>query len=234
VGPRSRVLVQAGASGSGSMAIQVAKALGADVITTVSTDYKAALAHSMGADEVVRYRETDVAKAVSGWAGKGGIDVVIDPVGGTTMAANLDCLRPRGTVVNFGLTAGAQATIPHLYPFFRNEKRLVGAWMGSMAELRFGLDLVKQGRIRAALHKTMPLKHAREAHRMMARAEVGPAACRCLASPLASGGSARECQHLRCVRCAGAARYPFQPASLSVHGHSDHAALPSSVVDPRG
>jgi NADPH:quinone reductase len=172
VGPGSRVLVQAGASGSGSMAIQVAKALGADAITTVSTDYKAALAHSMGADEVVRYRETDVAKAVSGWAGKGGIDVVIDPVGGTTMAANLDCLGPRGTVVNFGLTAGAQATIPHLYPFFRNEKRLVGAWMGSMAELRFGLDLVKQGRIRAALHKTMPLKHAREAHRMMARAEV--------------------------------------------------------------
>jgi NADPH:quinone reductase len=172
VGPGSRVLVQAGASGSGSMAIQVAKALGAGVITTVSTDYKAALARSMGADEVVRYRETDVTKTVSGWAGKDGIDVVIDPVGGTTMATNLDCLRARGTVVNFGLTAGAQATIPHLYPFFRNERRLVGAWMGSMAELKFGLDLVKQGRIRAALHKTLPLKHAREAHRMMARAEV--------------------------------------------------------------
>ena len=105
VGPGSRVLVQAGASGSGSMAIQVAKALGADVITTVSTDYKAALARSMGADEVVRYREMDVTGAVTSWAGKDGIDVVIDPVGGTTMAANLDCLRPRGTVVNFGLTA---------------------------------------------------------------------------------------------------------------------------------
>lgn len=172
VGPGSRVLVQAGASGSGSMAIQVAKALGADVITTVSTDAKAALAHSMGADEVVRYRETGVIAAVNGWAGKDGIDVVIDPVGGATMGVNLDCLKPRGTVVNFGLTAGAQATIPHLYPFFRNEKRLVGAWMGSMAELKFGLDLVRQGRIRAALHKTMPLKHAREAHRMMANAEV--------------------------------------------------------------
>src|SRR5262245_29264514 len=54
VGPGSRVLVQAGASGSGSMAIQVAKALGAHVITTVSTDKKAALALAMGADEVVR------------------------------------------------------------------------------------------------------------------------------------------------------------------------------------
>ena len=75
-------------------------------------------------------------------------------------------------MVNFGLSGGAEATIPHLYPFFRNERRLVGAWMGSMAELKFGLDLVKQGKIRSALHKTLPLNQAREAHRMMARAEV--------------------------------------------------------------
>src|SRR5262245_38930221 len=65
-GPGSRVLVQAGTSGSGSMAIQVAKALGAQVITTVSTDKKAAFARSVGADEVVRYRETDVSAAVRG------------------------------------------------------------------------------------------------------------------------------------------------------------------------
>jgi NADPH:quinone reductase len=168
----SRVLVQGGASGSGSMAIQVAKALGAEVITTVSTDKKAALTHAMGADEVVRYRAADVTASVRDWAGPNGVDVVIDPIGGTAMAASLDCLKPRGTVVNFGLSGGAAATIPHLYPFFRNERRLVGAWMGSMAELKFGLDLVKQGKIRAALHKTLPLKAAREAHRMMARAEV--------------------------------------------------------------
>jgi NADPH2:quinone reductase len=172
VGPGSRVLVQAGASGSGSMAIQVAKALGAQVITTVSTDKKAALARSLGADEVIRYQETDVSAAVHDWAGQNSIDVVIDPVGGPTMAANLDCLKPRGTVVNFGLSGGVEATIPHLYPFFRNERRLVGAWMGSMAELKFGLDLVKQGKIRSALHKTLPLNQAREAHWMMARAEV--------------------------------------------------------------
>ena len=172
VGPGSRVLVQAGASGSGSMAIQVAKALGANVITTVSTDEKARLARAVGADEVIRYRESDVAAAVRAWARPEGIDVVIDPVGGTTMATNLDCLKPRGTVVNFGLSGGVEATIPHLYPFFRNERKILGSWMGSMAELRFGLDLVKQGKIRAALHKVLPLNQAREAHRMMARAEV--------------------------------------------------------------
>ena len=133
---------------------------------------KAALARAMGADEVVRYRHADVGAGIRGWAGRDGIDVVIDPVGGATMAINLDCLKPRGTVVNFGLSGGAEATIPHLYPFFRNERRIVGAWMGSMAELKFGLDLVKRGKVRAALHKTLPLNQAREAHRMMARAEV--------------------------------------------------------------
>lgn len=172
VGPGSQVLVQAGASGSGSMAIQVAKALGADVITTVSTDEKAALAVSLGADEVIRYREADVSATARAWAGGAGIDVVIDPVGGTTLAASLDCLKPRGVLVNFGLSGGAQATIPHLYPFFRNERRMVGSWMGSMAELAFGLELVKRGKIQSALHKALPLSQAREAHRMMANAEV--------------------------------------------------------------
>lgn len=172
VGAGSRVLVQAGASGSGSMAIQVAKALGANVITTVSMDSKEALARSLGADEVVRYRQIDVKEAVRAWAGRDGIDVVIDPVGGPTLAASLESLKPRGIVVNFGLSGGVDATIPHLYPFFRNERRIVGSWMGSMAELRFGLGLVKEGKIRATLHKTFPLREAREAHRMMARAEV--------------------------------------------------------------
>jgi NADPH2:quinone reductase len=172
VGPGSRVLVQAGASGSGSMAIQVAKALGAQVITTVSTHEKAALARSIGADEVIRYREGNVVAKVRAWAGANGVDTVIDPVGGTAMATNLDAIKPRGTVVNFGLSGGIEATIPHLYPFFRNERKLVGSWMGSMEELAFGLDLVKQGKIRAALHKTLPLSQAREAHRMMANAEV--------------------------------------------------------------
>lgn len=172
VGEGSRVLVQAGASGSGSMAIQVAKALGAQVITTVSTAEKETLARSLGADEVIRYRHADVGARTREWAGGQGVDVVIDPVGGVTMATNLDVLRPRGTVVNFGLSGGVEATIPHLYPFFRNERKLVGSWMGSMAELNFGLELVKQGKIRSALHKTLPLSEAREAHRMMASAEV--------------------------------------------------------------
>jgi D-arabinose 1-dehydrogenase-like Zn-dependent alcohol dehydrogenase len=60
----------------------------------------------------------------------------------------------------------------HGREFFRHEKRIVGSWTGSMAELRFGFDLVRWGKVRATLHKTLRLSEAREAHRMMARGEV--------------------------------------------------------------
>lgn len=167
VGVSSKVLVQGGAAGSGSMAIQVAKALGAQVITTVSTPAKAAVARAAGADEVIFYREQKVADTVLEWTRGNGVDVVIDPVGGTTLGDSLRSLKPRGVIVNFGLSAGAEARIPHLYPFFRNELRLRGAWMGSMAELAFGLELIRKGQIRASLDKILPLREAREAHRLI-------------------------------------------------------------------
>jgi NADPH:quinone reductase-like Zn-dependent oxidoreductase len=167
VGPGSRVLVQAGASGSGSMVIQVAKALGAKVITTVSTEPKAAVARNMGADEIVFYKQSDVLAAVKEWTHGDGVDVVIDPVGGVAFGDNVRSLKPRGTIVNFGLSGGIEGTIPHLYQFFRNELRILGSWMGSMDELRFGLDLVKQGLIKPAIDKVLPLSSAREVHRMV-------------------------------------------------------------------
>jgi NADPH:quinone reductase len=112
VGPGSKVLVQAGASGTGSMAIQIAKTLGAQVVATASTAEKVALARQLGADEVIRYRHTEVGAAVRAWTAGTGVDVVIDPVGGAAMADNIESLRPRGTIVNLGLSGGAEATIP--------------------------------------------------------------------------------------------------------------------------
>jgi len=170
--PGSRVLVQAGASGSGSMAIQVAKSLGARVIATVSTPAKAELARKLGADEVIFYRDADVVATVREWTRGDGVDAVIDPVGGVSLAGSLASLRPRGVLVSFGLSGGAEARIPHLYPFFRNELRIAGSWMGSMAELRFGLDLVKAGRIRAAVDQVLPLRAARDAHERIERSDV--------------------------------------------------------------
>jgi NADPH:quinone reductase len=148
VGPGQRVLVQAGASGVGSMAIQIAKALGAEVIATVSTEAKAKLARKLGSDVVVNYRAGSIADEVLALTSGEGVDVVIDPVGGITLPHSISCLRPRGTIVNLGLSGGVAGTIPNLYQFFRNELRIFGSWMGSMDELRFGLELVCQGKVR--------------------------------------------------------------------------------------
>lgn len=165
------VLVHAGASGSGAMAVEVAKALGAEVIATVSTPEKAALARRMGADEVILYRDTDFVAAAREWSG-GGVDVVIDCVGGEVFAHSLEALKWGGTLVNLGLVAGVQATIPHLYPFFRGQYRIQGAYMGSMDELREGLALLREGKIKGALDEALPLSQARVVHDRLERHTV--------------------------------------------------------------
>lgn len=164
VAPGKRVLVHAGASGSGSMAIQVARALGAEVMTTVSTPEKAELARRFGADEVVLYRSQNFADAAREWTQGEGVDTVIDPVGGSTFGDSLRALKWGGILVNYGLVAGVEATIPHLYPFFRSQCQVRGSFMGTLDELQEGLELVKAGKIRPVLDEALPLQQVREAH----------------------------------------------------------------------
>lgn len=159
-----RVLVHAGASGSGSMAIQVAKALGASVITTVSTQEKATLARKYGADEVVLYKDSDFADAALEWSHGEGVDTVIDPVGGNTFTNSLRSLKWGGILVNFGLVAGIEAHIPHLYNFFRSQCQIRGSFMGTIDELKEGLDLVKAGKIRPVLDSAHPIERVCEVH----------------------------------------------------------------------
>jgi len=164
VGPGMRILVQAGASGSGSMAIQVAKALGASVITTVSNENKGKLASSLGADEIIYYKKQNFADVAREWTGGDGVDVVIDNIGGTAMHDNIRATRWGGTIVNFGLVAGQEAIIPNLYEFFRGQYNFRGCFMGTMEELREGLDLVKAGRIQPAIDEILPLDKVSQAH----------------------------------------------------------------------
>ncbi|MGH8993507.1 MAG: quinone oxidoreductase family protein, partial [Acidimicrobiia bacterium] len=105
------VLVTAAAGGAGRLLVQVAKRLGARVIGTVSTDEKEALARAAGADEIVRYRDVDLAGAVRELTGGAGVDVVYDSVGQDTFAASLDSLRPRGHLVLYGQASGAVAPL---------------------------------------------------------------------------------------------------------------------------
>lgn len=172
VGEGSKVLVHAGASGSGSMAIQVAKALGADVITTVSTREKAELARRFGADEVIYYQQHDFAVASKKWNNGQGMDVIIDNLGGDALQKNLDALRWGGKLVNFGLMSGLEATIPNIYLFFRGQYQLLGSFMGTLEELSAGLQLVKHGKVKPVLDAVLPLNDVVAAHRRIDQHQV--------------------------------------------------------------
>ncbi len=164
VGSGQRVLVHGGASGSGSMAIQVAKALGASVITTVSTPGKAAVANAVGADEIVFYKKENFAEAARAWSQGDGVDVVIDNLGGSAFPDNLRALKWGGILVNFGLVAGIEAKIPNMYEFFRGQYQIRGSFMGTVQELEEGLALVRAGKIKAALDEAVSLERVRKVH----------------------------------------------------------------------
>jgi len=105
--PGDTVLVHAGAGGVGLLLTQMAKRLGATVLTTVSTDEKADLSRSAGADHVILYTQENFADAVKKFTGGAGLPVVYDSVGKTTFEDSLKCLRSRGLMVLFGGSSGA-------------------------------------------------------------------------------------------------------------------------------
>ncbi len=165
------VLVTAGASGSGSMHIQVAKALGARVAATVRDDVKGDYVKSLGADLVINTRNEDVVERVKAWSGGSGADVAIDNVGGNELDRTIEAVRPFGVIVAYGFTAGEEARI-NVRDFFFTQKQLRGTIFADPEDLQWGLDQVREGRIKAALDRTFPLSQAAEAHRLLADNQV--------------------------------------------------------------
>jgi NADPH2:quinone reductase len=160
----TRVLIQAGASGSGNACVQVAKVLGARVATTVGSPAKVETARQAGADLVINYNERSFADAVLDWTDGVGVDVVIDNVGASVFEDNLKALRVGGIFVNFGLVGGMKATLNIRDLFFR-QHQIRGSFMGSMDELRRGLRFLAEGKVKGVVDRTYPLKDVAEAHR---------------------------------------------------------------------
>ena len=166
-----KVLVHAGASGSGSMQIQIAKALGADVATTVRSAEKAEFAKNIGADLVINTREEDFVAKVQEWSGGHGADVVIDNLGGDVLPKSIEAVKPLGVVVVFGFAAGPETTFDVRSLFF-GQKQLRGTMAGDIEDLEWGLDQVKAGRIKPLLDTVLPLSRAGEAHTRLAKGQV--------------------------------------------------------------
>ncbi len=169
------VLIHAAAGGTGQLAVQLAKRLGATVYGTASTEEKAALAKAMGADEVILYTEEDFEEEIKRLTDGRGVDVVYDSVGRDTFDKSLNCLRPRGVLVLFGASSGP---VPPFDPQELNRKGSLfltrpslGHYMASPEEIRgrtadlFGW--LSAGQLRVTVDVTFPLSEAADAHRYL-------------------------------------------------------------------
>ena len=153
------------------MHIQVAKALGAKVAVTVRSDEKGEYARNVGADLVINMRNEDFVEKIKEWTGGSGADVVIDNIGGDVLAQSIEAIRPFGAVVIFGFSAGAEATIDVRNVFF-TEKKLLGSMGCDVEDFQWGLQQVKEGRIKPLIDRTFPLNRVNEAHTLLAENKV--------------------------------------------------------------
>jgi NADPH2:quinone reductase len=165
-------LIHAGAGGVGLLLIQMAKMAGAQVITTVSTKEKAAMALGAGADHAVLYMEQDFAAEVMKITNNKGVQVVYDAVGKDTFEGSVASLAPRGYLVLYGQASGP---VPPVALSVLNPKSLfltrpgLGSYTATRAELeqRAGevLGWVASGKLNIKIHGRYALKDAAEAHR---------------------------------------------------------------------
>ena len=168
-----RVLIHAAAGGVGLIACQWAKALGATVIGTVSSEAKAELALAHGCDHIIYYTREDVAQRVRQITGGEGVAVVYDGVGKDTFMGSLDSLRPLGMMVSFGNASGA---VPPFNPLLLSQKGslfltrpTLGHYSAKRADLlSLGEELfavVATGKVKIEINQTYALSDAATAHR---------------------------------------------------------------------
>ncbi|MFI9012027.1 quinone oxidoreductase family protein [Actinosynnema sp. NPDC053489] len=166
------VLVHAAAGGVGLLLVQLAKARGARVIGTVSTEAKEALAREAGADEVIRYDQVDFAPRVRELTGGVGVAAVYDGVGRTTFDGSLAGLKPRGVLALFGASSGPVPPVDpqrlnHAGSVFLTRPSL-GAHVATREELEWRagelFDAVLGGSLTVRVGGRYPLAEARRAH----------------------------------------------------------------------
>ncbi len=178
VQPGQTVLVHAGAGGVGSMAIQIAKAAGARVITTVSSKEKADVATSMGADVVVNYREENFAERCTAETGGGGVDSVIEMVSAENFDGSCRALKKGGKMVLLGAGTGKNPVGSVTYPPFYSKDIDVRGMSLFNADsvfpemLRQVNHLLETGKVRPLVGEVIPIAEAARAHEVLMTGKV--------------------------------------------------------------
>jgi len=161
------LLIPSASSGVGTAGIQVAKnVIGANVITTTSSEEKAQKARELGADEVINYTTEDISERVKEITGGHGVNVVLDHVGEDFYPAAIRSLAMGGRYGICGVTSGYRADLQMGLMFLRYHT-IFGVFMGRKEDLRQIVEFAGRGVINGVIHETFPLEDAAKAHEAM-------------------------------------------------------------------
>jgi len=172
--PGQTVLVHSAAGGVGIVAVQIAKAAGARVIGTVSSDSKIGLVKEYGAEAVINYATQDFAEEALKLTDGKGVDLILDAVGKPTLEKGLRCLAPFGHLMLYGRAGGPPDPL-NLFTLFQKSLKVSGFVLYTVSAMpdkhREGIEksfqLMGQGKLKLLIGKSFPLAEAAEAHRHM-------------------------------------------------------------------
>jgi NADPH:quinone reductase-like Zn-dependent oxidoreductase len=168
--PGETILVHAGGSGIGSIAVKIAKSIGCTVIATVGSADKAAKVKALGADHVINYREDRFEGVTRKLTGRKGVDVVFEHVGADTWQGSLLCLKRGGRLVICGATSGPSATI-NLMQLFQQQYRIIGSFGSPISALSRALDRIASG-VTPVIDTIYPLEDFRTGVERLDRRDV--------------------------------------------------------------
>jgi NADPH2:quinone reductase len=168
------VLVHSAAGGVGIVAVQIAKAAGARVIGTVSSDSKAALIKQYGADDAINYATHDFAEETNRLTSGRGADLILDAVGATTFEKGLGCVAAFGHIILYGRASGPPQPL-NMFSLFQKSAKVSGFTLYAVSPLpevmRRGIEeslkLIAQGKLKLLIGRKFPLAEAAQAHRFM-------------------------------------------------------------------
>jgi putative PIG3 family NAD(P)H quinone oxidoreductase len=174
--PGETLLVHGGAGGIGNLAIQVAKALGARVVTTAGSEEKLALCRELGADVAVSYRDQDFVEEVKAATDGRGADVILDNMGAKYLDRNVSALAVQGRLVIIGMQGGVKGEL-NIGKLLAKRGAVIATSLRSRpveekaaicaAVVEHVWPLVADGSVRTIVHATFPLEKAADAHRLM-------------------------------------------------------------------
>jgi len=172
--PGQTVLIHGGSSGIGTMAIQLARAVGARVAVTAGTSEKLEACRELGADILVNYREQDFVEVLNDATQGQGADVILDNVGAKYLARNVNALAVNGRLVIIGLQGGVKAELDINMLLRKCAAVIATSLRGRPAAEKAAIvaavrehvwPLVESGRVKPVVHTTFPLAQAADAHR---------------------------------------------------------------------